>query len=104
MKIGNVTIEGKAGLAPWPAWRTGSSATLQGLRRRLCGERDGQLQRAFLFQDRRTEELMALSPGEHPAAIQLFGDDPAVMAHAAQKALQFGPDVLDINMAAPRQR
>lgn len=101
MKIGNVTIEGKAGLAPM-------AGVADRVFRQLCKDFGAAYvvsemvsSKGLSFSDRRTEELMALSPGEHPAAIQLFGDDPAMMAQAAQKALQFGPDVLDINMGCP---
>lgn len=44
-------------------------------------------------------------PGEHPAAVQIFGSDPICMAEAAQIALEHsGADVVDLNMAAPWAR
>lgn len=101
MKIGNITIEGKAALAPM-------AGVADKVFRQLCKDFGAAYvvsemvsSKGLSFSDRRTEELMALSSGEHPAAIQLFGDDPEVMAQAAQKALRFGPDVLDINMGCP---
>ena len=53
------------------------------------------------YQDKKTNQLMQLSDVERPAAIQLFGDDPAIMAQAAIHALRFSPDAIDINMGCP---
>ena len=44
---------------------------------------------------------MKVSEKEHPCAIQIFGDDPDIMADAAVFALQYHPDVIDINMGCP---
>lgn len=49
----------------------------------------------------KSREMLRLSDEERPAAVQLFGCDPAVMADAARYALQFGPDFIDINMGCP---
>ena len=51
--------------------------------------------------DRKSSSLMYISPAERPAAIQIFGDDPETMATAAVKALDYDPDVIDINMGCP---
>lgn len=51
--------------------------------------------------DRKSAELLTLSGAERPAAIQLFGDDPAIMAQAAEKALVHQPQAVDINMGCP---
>lgn len=53
------------------------------------------------FQGNKTEELLTLSEKERPAAIQIFGDDPQIMAQAAQLTLKFKPDIIDINMGCP---
>ena len=34
-------------------------------------------------------------------AVQLFGNDPDTMARAAEKALSFSPDIIDLNMGCP---
>ena len=45
---------------------------------------------------------MTQFPGEHPAAVQIFGSDPVCMAEAAQIAMEHtGADILDINMGCP---
>lgn len=57
--------------------------------------------KGFTMGDRKSSELMQLSESEHPCAIQIFGSDPKIMAEAAQKALAYKPDVIDINMGCP---
>ena len=49
----------------------------------------------------KTRELLELSPKERPAAVQLFGSEPEVMAAAAREAEAFSPDAIDINMGCP---
>lgn len=51
--------------------------------------------------DRKSGELLTLGDTEHPAAAQIFGDDPEIMARAAVKVLEYKPDVIDINMGCP---
>lgn len=44
---------------------------------------------------------MLLSDKERPAAAQIFGSDPKIMAESALECLKFSPDVIDINMGCP---
>jgi len=51
-----------------------------------------------------SERLLRLSPGEVPAAVQLFGADPQIMAEqAARVAEKLGDDLalIDVNMGCP---
>lgn len=57
--------------------------------------------RALAFGDRRTEGMGSFDPEEHPVAAQIFGRDPAEMAHAARFLSARGADVIDINMGCP---
>ena len=50
--------------------------------------------------DRKSKELLTLGD-EHPAGVQIFGDDPEIMAQAAIKCLEFKPEIIDINMGCP---
>ena len=50
---------------------------------------------------KKSRELMELSSQERPAAIQLFGDDPQTMAEAAVLALEYQPEIIDLNMGCP---
>jgi tRNA-dihydrouridine synthase B len=57
---------------------------------------------AIHYENERTlRELLRVHPEEHPVSIQLFGQDPEVMASAAGVAAQAGADLIDINMGCP---
>lgn len=53
------------------------------------------------YQSERTLRLMDFTPDQHPVGIQLFGEDPEVMAHAAQVAEARGCDFIDLNFGCP---
>ena len=57
--------------------------------------------KALLYHNRNTEALMQIHPEEHPIALQLFGNDPDVMAEAAAMIEDRPFDLLDINMGCP---
>lgn len=101
MKIGNLQIDGFAVLAPMAGVadrafretcvRFGASYAVSEM----------VSSKGLQFNDKKTGELMALSGAERPAGIQLFGSEPAVMAQAAEKAMKYRPDIIDINMGCP---
>lgn len=101
MRIGNVEISGHAALAPM-------AGVADRAFRKICMDFGaacviGEMVSAkgFTYGDRKSAELLELDEDIRPAAIQLFGDDPAIMADAARKALEFNPDWIDINMGCP---
>lgn len=101
MKIGNVEINGKTALAPM-------AGTADTAFRLICREFGaayvvGEMASAkgLTLSDRKTAELLSVTDAERPMAVQLFGDNPAVMARAAVTALRFSPDIIDINMGCP---
>ncbi len=51
--------------------------------------------------DRKSKKLLLLSDSERPAAAQIFGNDPEIMAQSARSCLEYKPDVIDINMGCP---
>lgn len=53
------------------------------------------------YGNRKSFGMLELAPGEHPAAIQLFGADPASMALAALEAEKAGADIVDVNAGCP---
>lgn len=58
--------------------------------------------KALCYHDKKTLSLLRQFPGEHPAAVQIFGSDPVCMAEAAQIALEHtGADFIDLNMGCP---
>lgn len=101
MKIKNLEIKGFAALAPM-------AGVADMAFRELCvsygaGFTTGEMVSAkgITYGDRKSDELLRLSENERPAAIQLFGSEPDVMARAAYHALEFSPDAIDINMGCP---
>ena len=102
MNIGNVSIPSKLALAPMA--RVTDAAF-----RRICAELGAGYtctelisSKALCYKDKKTFSLLRQFPGEHPAAVQIFGSDPVCMAEAAQIAMEYtGADILDINMGCP---
>ena len=101
MHIGNVEIRGHAALAPM-------AGVADRAFRKLCVEFGaaytvGEMvsSKGLCFGDKKSGKLLALDDAERPAAVQLFGDDPDVMARAAVLAMRHRPDVIDINMGCP---
>ena len=101
MKIGDLEIRGHAALAPM-------AGVADRAMRELCvsygaayviGEMASS--KGISMHDRKSAELLCLSDAERPAGVQLFGDDPLTMAKAAEKALEYKPEFLDINMGCP---
>lgn len=57
--------------------------------------------KGVVYGDKKTDALAKIYEDEHPAAIQIFGSDPEIMAAAAKKLLRFNPEYFDINMGCP---
>lgn len=57
--------------------------------------------KGLVYGDHKTPRLMDFLPGERPFGIQLFGNEPQVMAQAAVIAQKWEPDFLDLNMGCP---
>jgi nifR3 family TIM-barrel protein len=53
------------------------------------------------FKSKRTQHLMSFEECQRPVAVQLFGENPEHMAHAAQMVEQSGADFVDINFGCP---
>ena len=102
MKIGTVTIDTKIVLGPM------AGVTDLGFRT-VCRELSGCYTvtemvsaKAICQQDKQSVPRLRLGEGEHPAAAQIFGSDPACMEQAAGIAAEVsGADIIDINMGCP---
>lgn len=57
---------------------------------------------AVLHGDR--EHLLGFDPAEHPIALQLGGDDPAVLSECARIAAAQGYDEINLNVGCPSDR
>lgn len=101
LKIGNAEINGLAALAPMAGVADRSF-------RELCvgygasyvvGEMASS--KGISMNDKKSAQLLYISPDERPAAVQIFGDEPETMAAAAAAAMKYEPDIIDINMGCP---
>lgn len=101
MNIGNVFIDGYCALAPMAGVADSTFRLLCkkfGAAYTVC---EMVSAKAVTMGDKKSEELMQTEKKEQPFAIQLFGFDPETMAQAAVRALDFCPEVIDINMGCP---
>jgi tRNA-dihydrouridine synthase B len=54
--------------------------------------------------NRKTKVLLRFTEEERPFGIQLFGNNPDIMAEAAKRAEELGPDFIDINLGCSVRR
>ena len=101
MKLGNHTIEQPLILGPM-------AGVTDWAFREICAELGADItvtemvsSRALVYQDKKSKALLKRNHGCLCGA-QIFGNDPAIMAQAAQLALEIsGCDFIDINMGCP---
>ena len=101
MRIGSVDLGGFAALAPM-------AGVADRAFRELCmafgaGYCVSEMvsSKGIAYHSKKSADLMEVSQKEHPCAVQIFGTEPQTMADAARFALQYQPDVIDINMGCP---
>ena len=89
MFIGNVEIKGHAALAPM-------AGVADRAFRRMCMDYGaafvvGEMVsgKGLTYGDRKSAELLELDEDIRPAAVQLFGDDPDILAKAAVMSLEY---------------
>lgn len=101
LRIGSVEIDGPAVLAPMAGVADRAFRTL--CRRYGAAYAVGEMVscKGLQYGDRKSGQLLRIGEEEHPAAAQLFGCDPALMAAAVADAKRAGADVIDINMGCP---
>ena len=101
IKVGDVILQGNLILAPM-AGVTDLPFRL------LCKEQGADLvytemisAKGIYYKNKNTEKLWEIDEQEHPAALQLFGSEPELMADMAEKIEARNFDILDINMGCP---
>ena len=57
--------------------------------------------RGLLEKAKRSMELIFFKEEERPIGLQIFGSDPGLMAEAACAGVEYGFDLIDINMGCP---
>ena len=101
MKIGNVEIGGYAALAPM-------AGVADNAMRSICRSFGAAYTvselisaKGVVLGDRKSRDLFKFCDEERPIALQIFGDDPQIMAKAALVAAEHNPEMIDINMGCP---
>ncbi len=99
MKLRNVEVNAVAALAPMAGVTDWAFRTVCRETAAVYTITEMVSAKALCYQDQKSLRLLRVGEGEHPAAAQIFGSDPACMAEGALRALEIsGADVLDINM------
>lgn len=101
IRIGNVELKSPWVLAPL-------AGITDAAMRQLCEEQGAAMTytemvsaKGMYYGDRKTAELTYIPENAGPTAIQIFGSEPDIMAHAARKLEPLNNAILDINMGCP---
>ncbi len=101
LMIGQVPLNGNIILAPM-AGVTDLPFRL------LCKEQGADLictemvsAKGIYYNNKNTENLLAINERERPVSLQLFGSDPVIMSEMAKRIEHRNFDILDINMGCP---
>lgn len=57
--------------------------------------------KGLFYKNKKTSDLLETDPSEKPVATQLFGHEPEILAEIAENALEYGAEIIDINMGCP---
>jgi nifR3 family TIM-barrel protein len=103
MKIGSVNLANNVFLAPMAGV---TDIAFRGLCKEMgCGLVYTEMvsAKALFYENENTKELMRISEEEKPVAIQMFGNDPDIMAKVTEKYFNINDDIciVDINMGCP---
>lgn len=101
LRIGNTVLENNVILAPMAGVTDLPFRVLCREQGAGCVVTEMVSAKAILYNNRNTRELLQIDPAERPAAVQLFGSEPDIMAEIAAR-LEEGPyDYIDVNMGCP---
>ena len=101
LKIGKLDIPPGAALAPM-------AGVADRAFRHICMQQGAAFcvsemvsSKGIAYHSKKSAELMEIADSERPCAVQIFGTEPETMADAARFAMQYRPEVIDINMGCP---
>jgi tRNA-dihydrouridine synthase B len=100
-RIGDVEIPSRIVLAPM------AGVSVQAFRRQgrrfgaglVCSEMVSSC--GLAYGNERTLGYLRIARDEHPLAVQIFGSEPERMAEAAERVVDAGADIVDINFGCP---
>ncbi len=102
MKIANLTVENNVFLAPMAGV---TDIAYRGICKEMgCGIVYTEMVSAkgLFYNSRNTEALMRISEEEKPVALQIFGSEPKIMAHACEIIDKMDSVcIIDVNMGCP---
>ncbi len=101
MKIGNITIKEKTVLAPM--------YLITDLPFRILCRKNGAglvysemiSSKALVMKNTKSLEMAKVVKSEEPVAVQIFGNDPKIMADAAKILEDMGASIIDLNFGCP---
>lgn len=101
MRIGNVELQNNIFLAPMAGITDMPFRVL--CKEQGCGLVYTEMVSAkgMHYNDSKSFKLTEVSRKERPAAVQIFGSDPGIMAGIAEKLEDSEADIIDINMGCP---
>ena len=101
MKIGNIQLDNPFVLAPLAGITDAPARSLAKEQGAAFVYSEMISGKGLWYNDKNTERLLSIYPGEEPIAYQLFGSEPDILAYAADKLKDRGNAALDINMGCP---
>ena len=103
MKIGNLNFDNNVFLAPMAGVTDISFRTLG--KEMGCGLVYTEMvsAKALYYESQNTKDLLRIADGEKPAAVQIFGREPKLMAEGVEKNFNDRDDIclIDVNMGCP---
>jgi len=101
MQIGNVKLRNNIFLAPMAGVTDMAFRIL--CKRQDCGLTYTEMVSAkgLHYKSNNTAVLLEIAQEERPAAVQVFGSEPEIVAEAARHAEAVGAAIIDINMGCP---
>ena len=101
MKIGTINLDNNIFLAPMAGVTDMPFRIL--CREQGCGLVYSEMisAKGMFYKDEKSWKLADLSEAEKPAAVQIFGSEPDILAHSAEKLNASDAAIIDINMGCP---
>lgn len=101
MKIGTITLDNNIFLAPMAGVTDMPFRIL--CREQGCGLVYSEMisAKGMFYKDEKSWKLAALNEAEKPAVVQIFGSEPEILAHSAEKLNVTDAAIIDINMGCP---